>query len=250
MEKNILMTESFEEKPLLSSRSAKFKALNSKVKDLYKTNYNKIDTNSIKYLEYKNMYKKYSKECFYTPKSLKPKQKILTKLKKDHINLNNENYIFTLPKSPWGSHKSYNDQINFTETHFKSKESQNDNKVKEYKRKLTLLTKIINKTAHRKVRLEKFQKIKENIFKTKSGNMHCKRQLEAENIYEKANENYRKIKEFKFENSKEINHKLHLINAKYSKKATATDEIVKRLYTPSPKKSLVMDEKYKQLFEV
>jgi hypothetical protein len=155
-----------------------------------------------------------------------------------------------LPKSPWGNHDPYNEGNNFTETHFLTNNESNNNKTRDFNRKLRLFKRIVKKNNNEEIKFKKTNEEKTCIFKTRSGNMYCKKHPEAEELYNQVNERFKRIREFTFENSDKVSTAISKLQEKHSKPATAND-LVKRLYTPSPKfsKQSFMSEKYKILFE-
>ena len=83
-----------------SRNTEKRKEIQLKFNELYKTNYNKLDPGSIKYLEFKTLHKTTSKDATLFIKSPAPKDIVLDNLQKHHINLKECQQIYDLPKSP------------------------------------------------------------------------------------------------------------------------------------------------------
>ena len=73
----------------------------------------------------------------------------------------------------------------------------------------------------------------------------------SEIMYERVNENFRKMREFHFGNTEDIDSKISHLKAKYGKKSSSPQSVIKRLYTPAPQisKSTKLTEKYKFLFD-
>ena len=247
MEKSISLYE--EDKPArsYSSNNSWFKDIQSKVTKLYQKNYNKIDFQSIKYLEFQTHHKELVTDENYSKKLPKPKDKILEGLQRDHITQNERNHVYLLPKTPWGNHHSYNNTKNFSERHILIAGEPNNEKINDFKKKVRLFNKIVRKNVNKYSKSKKQPNDNSNIYKTKSGNMYCKKYTNTEKIYDNVNDKFRKIREFKFENSEKVNSVLSKLQTKYGK----TGDFVKRLYTPSPKTSKGMEitEKYRILFE-
>ncbi|OMJ78741.1 hypothetical protein SteCoe_21384 [Stentor coeruleus] len=219
------------EKELNFNRN-KHKELQEKFKELYKKKLSKIDPGSIRYLELRTLHPQSSKDGTYFIRPHKPKDELIGHLQRNHISSRDGLQIVDLPKSPWGNHDSYNEQNNFSIDHIYSPQEAASKKVDNFNRKLRLFRKTIKKIQSKSSRKELSFKEKNMIFKTKSGNMYCPRNADTEKMYEQVNERFKKIREFKFENSEEVNGIIEKLHIKYGKRADVND-VIKRLYTPS-----------------
>lgn len=232
-----------------TSNHNKHKELQAKFNELYKKKLSKIDPGSIKYLEFRTLHPQSSKDGTYFIRPHKPKDELIGSLQRNHITSRDGIQIVDLPKSPWGSHNSYKEQSNFSINHIYSPQEAISKKVHNFNRKLRLFRKTVKKIKTKSSRKEFLYNEKNMIFKTKSGNMYCPRSVDTEKMYEQVNERFRKIREFKFENSEEVNGIMDKLHMKYGKRADA-NEVIKRLYTPSPPahKNSHFIEKYKMLW--
>ncbi|OMJ86031.1 hypothetical protein SteCoe_12534 [Stentor coeruleus] len=232
-----------------NSSQKNHKDLQAKFKELYKKKLSKIDPKSIKYLEFRTLHRQSSKDGTYFIRPHKPKDDLIGYLQRNHITSRDGLQIVDLPKSPWGSHNSYNEKNKFSNNHIYSPQEIPSKKVQNFDRKLRLFRKTIKKIHSKSSRKELSYNEKNMIFKTKSGNMYCPKNFDTEKMYEKANEKFRKIREFNFENSEVVNGIIEKLHMKYEKKADA-NEVIKRLYTPNPpiKKDNHFIKKYKMLW--
>lgn len=226
--------------------STRIHCIQSKIQDLYQTNYNKLDPNSIKFLEYKSLHKDKSKDASYQKKTAQQKDVILENLQKNHIHLKNRNQIIDLPKLPWGVHLNYNTDTDFVEEHFNTS---TEEKLKKFNKNLRLLSKIVKKKTNKESKKLNDFHGESQIYKTHSGIMVCKKQLKTEKSYEEANVKYKRVREFEFENEADVKDMIERIKDK--KRICSSREVVKRLYTPNPRveRFSKLSEKYKQLFD-
>lgn len=219
------------------------------ISTLYKKNFNKIESNSIKQLEFQSFHHIATKDGPYLTKGVKPKDKTMEYLKKNHISLKQGIHICDLPKSPWGSHSPYNREKEFSTNHFKES-TEDEARLHAYSKKLRLYKKIVNKAKNKDISKTIVYSPELNIYKTPSGNMYCKKDITTSNMYDRINNKYRRIREFSFENSEDLNNIMSKYNIRNNDRAKSR-EVTDRLYTPvqKPKKSTYITEKYKELWD-
>ena len=232
-----------------SSNGGKFREIHSKVNELYNKNYSKLKPDSLRYLEFnqRNYFKPHP-----LPRAGKTKDKLKASLAQEHPQIDEGTKIIDLPKSPFGRHKAYNEHLNFIERHFLSTNSPETNQSRTYERKISLLKKRINKKSQvcKTKGLKKFEK-NLNIFATDSGNLFCKQNKSVMRIYELEAEKFKNIHRIEQKNSNDLNGKILELKIK-SKSGRNLNEVINRLYTPSPKMKISFidsNQKYQKLFD-
>jgi hypothetical protein len=215
---------------------------------LYKKNYNKLDPNSFKYLEFQSFHHATPKELPFMPKPLKSKDKTFEYLKKNHVSLKQGLHICELPKSPWGCHRAYNENQEFCKNHFK-KGNEDDSQMNSYNKKLRLYKKIVNQVKNKDIVRTLDYQADTFMLKTPSGNMYCNKEKDVEQMYERVNQKFRRIRLFTFENTEDVKKVVEKSFLKNGKRVKSS-EVTNRLYTPYPKpeKFSYITEKYKELW--
>ena len=232
--------------PLKSSR---IKAIQTKVQELYKKKFNNHTPDEISHLDLRAV-RDIASNTHYLHNTHRPKDTVLEKLQKNHINLRNNKQIFDLPKLPWGSHKSYNNQNNFIEKHFTADGEYTTEKMQKFNKNLRLFSKITKKTTSKKAKQYNDYAKTNHVYATKSGILVCKKDVQAETSYEQVNERYRKRREVDKQSEKFLEAALRTLKFK-TKQMNNSNDVVSRLYTPTPKtiQPDKISEKYKELFE-
>ena len=218
------------------------------IDNLYKKNYNKLDPNSFKFLEFQSFHHATPKEGPYLKRKGAKRDQTIDYLKKNHVSLKQGIHICELPKSPWGNHRPYNEKGEFCKSHFKTS-NEDDSNMNSFNKKLRLYKKIVNQVKNKDVVRTLDYQPEIIIFKTPSGNMFCNKDRNIELMYERVNDKFRKIRLFNFDNSEQVK---SIIDRSHSKsgKRVKSSEVTNRLYTPYPKteKFSYITEKYKALW--
>lgn len=223
--------------------------LQKTISTLYKKNYNRIDKNSIKQLEFQSFHYVHTKDGPYRAMAQVPKDQTMEYLQRNHISLKQGIHICDLPKSPWGRHSPYNEEKNFYHNHFKNG-TEEEARLHAYSKKLRLFKKVVNKVKNKDVSKTIEYSPSNYIYKTPSGNMYCGKDLESASMYDRINKKYKKIREFTFQPSEEVDNIMKKYNIRNNDRAKSR-EVTNRLYTPAlkPKKSTYITEKYKELLD-
>lgn len=182
------------------TRSGEFEAIKktlSKVsKTIYKTD---LTYNAISLLEKSAKTGRVIDTEESAPKRSKPKEMDpLYEVIKHHHKISDGVQIYQLPKLPFGAHKSYNEDRDFVESHFKFDEEESGlaKNLDDFKRKFKLFDKNFAKSL-------KPYRSKNNgdaspsyyVFKTKAGLLYCPKAHKESEIYEKDRAQY-KVKKF------------------------------------------------------
>jgi hypothetical protein len=178
----------------------------------------------------------------------KSNKTMVKQLQKDHITLKNCIHILDLPKSPWGRHDSYNDKNDFRIKHFSTPDNLCSKQTKTFYKKQGIMKRCIKRLSQtNKKRLERV--IRTHSFESNSGRFYCSKDVEAEDIYVNDLEKTNNVEKRYKDATNKINELLEKVNWK-PKVARNSEEITRRLYTPSPtlKKANLIAEKYKELW--
>jgi hypothetical protein len=172
----------------------------------------------------------------FETKEPKPKKKLknppdkLTVLLKGHHNNKKEIQMYQLPKLPFGTHISYNEEIHFTKNHFKTDDCNEDlNKNLDIlTRKFRLHDKNYSKRAKSSLASKRTQKSSDSqAFKMEAGYLVCKKEKEITEIYDQDKARYLKKKNFS-ELAK--SYKFSESNKTVKQKKFDETGIIKRLY--------------------
>ena len=232
----------------LSSRFSKYKEIQGKITELYHKRYNKLIPGSIKEIEFKH---KYQPRISSFSRRFKPKDSQLNILGHDHLPTEDGFKIIDLPKSPFGRHKTYNENNIVIDHHFLSNDSPNNSSLIAFRKKLALMNKKCNKSKQIKNIVSKRINPDYQTFSTNSGFLYCKKNKSVLKIYELENEKFKNLNQLRHKDSSDLNSKMIEINIK-DKSKRKISEIVSRLYTPSPTHNLTYletNKKYSKLFE-
>jgi hypothetical protein len=232
-----------------SFRLVRRQELQQKIKDYYKLKYDRLEHNSIKYLELQSYHRKPSIEGFSLLKAHQPKNRVITHLQRNHVTLKACRHIIDLPKSPWGCHKSYNDQSHFVDNHISSPDNRDSSQINKFTKKQKLFEKVVRKTKKNTAGKEMNSRGKNIVFQTNSGKLYCKRYPQAESMYEVVNQRSVKAREAYGELTDKINEMLEQKAIK-PRISVSSSAITKRLYTPPPiiETSNHLIDKYKSLW--
>lgn len=139
-------TDSNQESQSLSPlpKIQRFNKLSTKYLEVSSSIYSKMVPYSLKHIEFISKHNDQQRHITRTPKA---KDEIVCKLHKNHIKSQNSCNIVILPKSPFGKHKSYNDEENFSENHFVFNETSESPKLATINKKIGLLNKRIKKKS-------------------------------------------------------------------------------------------------------
>lgn len=172
------------------------KEVHKKITQLYKSQFNQIEPNSIRFLELEARRGRtlITEPVSYTPKSLKSKDALRASVSREHKNMHDGIQIITLPKTQFGVHPRYEEE-DFVNKHFLSPDSK-DPKLFEFSKKLRILhknlKKNLNNLTNKSISPKKLSS-RENVevFKTRAGELVCERHKNVITAYEAENEKFR-----------------------------------------------------------
>jgi hypothetical protein len=143
--------------------------------------------NSLKHIEFLSKNTFQHRHITRTPKL---KDEIIEDLHKNHIKSQNSCNIVILPKSPFGKHKSYNDEENFYSKHFVFEESPDSPKSLIIQKKIGLLNKRMNKRGKSHLSRVKDEDNQES-YQSEGGKLFCIKPKPLIEIYQDECERYK-----------------------------------------------------------
>lgn len=168
------------------------KTLSKVSKTIYKTD---LTYNAISLLEKSARTGRVIETEESVPKKSKPRANTpLYDVIKHHHKISDGVQIYQLPKLPFGAHKSYNEDRDFVESHFKFDDQENGlaKNLEDFKRKFKLFDKNIAKSLKSYRGKNKGDASpKCYVFKTKAGLLYCPKAYKESEIYEKDRAQYK-----------------------------------------------------------